>query len=68
MATPKTADSGAPENAPEPAKVSPTHVKPGRVRAVDTVTGNILPYPVPRSWLDGRFPKLKEAPSSKAGK
>lgn len=66
MATTKTADSGAPENAPEPAK--PTPVPGKRVRVRDTTTGQILGRPVPRAWLDGRFPNLKEVPSSKAGK
>lgn len=39
----------------------------GRVYVYDTETGNKLPNPVPRSWLDGRFPNLKEQPSKKAG-
>lgn len=66
MATPKTADSGAPEKATETAKTV-TH-PPARVRVFDKNTDTILGHKVPRSWLDGRFPNLKEVPSSKAGK
>ena len=65
MATTKTADSGAPENAPEPAKPTPAPSK--RVRVRDTNTGQILGHPAPRSWLE-QFPNRKEVPSSKAGK
>jgi hypothetical protein len=39
-----------------------------RVTAYDRVTGTKLPYKVPETHLDGRFPNLKETPSSKAGK
>lgn len=66
MAAAKTADSGAPENALESAEK--TKPLSSRVRVRDTKTGEILPYPVPRSWLDGRFPNLQETHSSKAGK
>lgn len=66
MATTRTADSGAPEKATATAQTV-SH-PPTRVRVADTDTGAIQPYPVPRAWLDGRFPNLKEVPSSKAGK
>lgn len=39
-----------------------------RVFVYDTNTKQKLPYPVPTSWLDGRFPHLKEQPSKKEGK
>lgn len=39
------------------------------VRVRDKKTGEILSRPVPRTWLDGRFPNLAEVPSNKkAGK
>lgn len=38
------------------------------VRVRDAKTGKILPNRVPRTWLDGRFPQLKEVPSNKKGK
>ena len=38
------------------------------VRVRDADTGEILPNRVPRNWLDGRFPQLKEVPSNKKGK
>ena len=37
------------------------------VKVYDTKTGEKLPNRVPRNWLE-KFPQLKEAPSSKAGK
>lgn len=37
-------------------------------RVRDAKTGDILPNRVPRTWLDGRFPQLKEVPSNKKGK
>ena len=37
------------------------------VYVYDTNSKQKLPYPVPTSWLDGRFPHLKEQPSKKAG-
>lgn len=36
-----------------------------KVTAYDNVTGQKLPAPVPETWLDGRFPRLEETPSSK---
>lgn len=33
-----------------------------RVTAYDTVSGEKLPYPVPETHLDGRFPNLTETP------
>ena len=65
MATPKTADSGAPESALELAKETLT-LSP-RVKVFDSVSGAKLARPVPRSWLK-LFPNLKESPSSKVGK
>lgn len=38
-----------------------------RVYVYDTNTKQKLSHPVPRTWLDGRFPHLKEQPSKKAG-
>lgn len=67
MATPKTADSGAPENAPETATTR-TESPRKWVKVYDTNSGNKLPNPVPEHFLDGRFPHLKEVPSKKAGK
>lgn len=68
MATPKTADSGAPEKATETATTR-TDGQPKWVKVYDTNSGNKLPNPVPAHFLDGRFPHLKEVPSTKkAGK
>lgn len=39
-----------------------------KVYVYDTVTGEKLPNSVPETWLDGRFPRLSETPSKKAGK
>ena len=57
------------ENKPaaKPAEPTPESVE-GRVYAYDTQSGAKLHDTVPRSWLDGRFPNLKEQPSKKAGK
>lgn len=38
------------------------------VYVYDTDTGKKLDRPVPETFLDGRFPQLKEVPSKKAGK
>lgn len=38
-----------------------------KVYVYDAVTGEKQPLPVPETWLDGRFPNLKEVPSQKAG-
>ena len=65
MATPRTADSGAPEKATETAKAVTR--PPARVRVRDSGSGQILSRPVPQAWLR-IFPNLKEVPSSKAGK
>lgn len=54
----------APEPVTEPARVYDSNK---RVTAYDAVTGQKLPYEVPETHLDGRFPNLKETPSSKAG-
>ena len=55
-----------PEATPEPPR--PARDPGRRVAAYDKVSGDKLPYPVPLSHLDGRFPNLSETPSSKAGK
>lgn len=39
-----------------------------KVKVYDTKTKQVVNRPVPETWLDGRFPNLAEAPSSKAGK
>lgn len=56
--------SVAPADATEPPRVNDLNK---RVTVYDRVTGEKLPYKVPLSYLDGRFPNLKETPSSKAG-
>lgn len=38
------------------------------VHVYDKETGQKQPNPVPETWLDGRFPRLAEVPSKKAGK
>lgn len=38
-----------------------------KVRVYDKNTKTMVRRPVPETWLDGRFPNLVEAPSSKAG-
>jgi len=54
----------------EPAKHQYTDAERSNelVRVRDANTGKILDRRVPRSWLDGRFPQLKEVPSNKKGK
>lgn len=37
------------------------------VRVYDATTKEKLPNPVPETWLDGRFPHLKQVPSTKKG-
>ena len=40
-----------------------------RVHVYDATSKEKLPNPVPETWLDGRFPQLRQTPSSKkAGK
>lgn len=39
-----------------------------RVRVYDQETEEELVNSVPETWLDGRFPRLAELPSKKAGK
>jgi hypothetical protein len=62
----------APESITEPAipETVPgrTYDPRKRVYVYDTVTGVKQPNPVPETWLDGRFPRLAEVPSKKAGK
>ncbi|WP_314325439.1 hypothetical protein [Paenarthrobacter ilicis] len=38
------------------------------VHVYDKETKEKQPNPVPETWLDGRFPRLAEVPSKKAGK
>ncbi len=38
-----------------------------RVSVYDATTKEKLPNPVPETWLDGRFPQLKQVPSTKKG-
>ena len=76
MATPKQVTEPATSvaaNVTEPARpdTAPTRVyDPNkRVRVYDIVTGQLLGHTVPETHLDGRFPRLAEAPSNKkAGK
>lgn len=74
MATPKqvtepaaVADSMSIHSVQEPAKPAQRHdYDPNkRVKAVDKSTGEVLRRSVPETWLDGRFPNLKAAPSNK---
>lgn len=63
MVSSKPADSGAPEKQLEPA---PRTYDPRKwVHVYDAVTGEKLPNAVPEHFLDGRFPRLKETPSTK---
>lgn len=64
--------AGATDSGTEPA--IPDEV-PGRkydprkmVYVYDKETKEKQPNPVPETWLDGRFPRLAEVPSKKAGK
>lgn len=64
--------AGATESSTEPS--IPDEV-PGRkydprklVYVYDKETKEKQPNPVPETWLDGRFPRLAEVPSKKAGK
>lgn len=52
----------------EPAKPHRTYDPNKKVRVYDKTTNEMILRPVPETWLDGRFPNLVEAPSSKAGK
>lgn len=70
MATTKTvtepADSMSVHTVTEPVEAQHHDYDPNkRVKAIDTTTGNALRHPVPETWLDGRFPHLKAAPSTK---
>lgn len=65
---PATPAVEAPETVTEPATPGRTYDPRKRVHVYDTVTGVKEPYPVPETWLDGRFPRLAEVPSTKAGK
>lgn len=68
MATPKPvtepAAPAAGTRVTEPVDTS-TVDQNDKVRVYDSLSGEKLNRPVPRSWLDGRFPNLKESPSSK---
>lgn len=52
----------------EPARPERTYDPRKKVRVYDKTTGQVVRRPVPETWLDGRFPNLAEAPSSKVGK
>ena len=66
MVNSKPADSVAPESAPVAA---PRAYNPRKwLYVYDAITGEKLPNPVPEHFLDGRFPRLRETPSKKAGK
>lgn len=59
-------DSMSVHTVTEPAKAQRHDYDPNkRVKAVDKNTGEVLRRPVPETWLDGRFPNLKAAPSNK---
>ncbi|WP_426302771.1 hypothetical protein [Arthrobacter sp. R-11] len=71
MATGKPSETPEPDTeAAQPAEAAPARSYDSRKRVIayDATTGEKLPYKVPETHLDGRFPNLKEAPSSKAGK
>ncbi|WP_422758288.1 hypothetical protein [Paenarthrobacter sp. C1] len=75
MATPsKVTDpaAGATESTTETATPDETPVRKynpnKRVYVYDKETKEKQPNPVPETWLDGRFPRLAEVPSKKAGK
>lgn len=68
MATPKTADSGAPEKPLELAKETPRTYDPRKkVRVMDKESKTVVRRLVPETWLDGRFSNLVETPSQKVG-
>ena len=52
----------------EPARPKRVYDPNKKVRVYDKVTGEVVRRPVPETYLDGRFPRLAEVPSSKAGK
>lgn len=54
------------ETAPAPEASLPSPI-PDTALAYDTRTKRKLGHPVPASWLDGRFPHLKQVPSQEAG-
>ncbi|WGM21863.1 hypothetical protein QEH68_06730 [Paenarthrobacter sp. OM7] len=62
-ATEATADPAIPDEVP-----GRTHDPRKRVRVYDKETKEELVNSVPETWLDGRFPRLAEVPSKKAGK
>lgn len=55
----------APSDSKEPAEAKNPNK---RVVAYDKETGEQLPYPVPASHLDGRFPRLTATAPEKEGK
>ncbi|WP_404291555.1 hypothetical protein [Glutamicibacter arilaitensis] len=52
----------------EPVRPERTYDPRKKVRVYDKTTGQVVRRPVPETWLDGRFPNLAEAPSSRVGK
>lgn len=68
MATEKVTEPAPTAEAVQEPAETPTDTARERVYVYDKNTGEKLRNPVPRSWLDGRFPNLSETPSKKAGK
>lgn len=69
MATPKQVTEPATPavvaSVTEPARAYDPNKK---VRVYDKTSKKVVDRPVPETWLDGRFPHLAPAPSSKEGK
>lgn len=68
MATPKQVTEPAipaVAKVTEPARHERTYDPNKKIRVRDTKTGEILTHAVPETWVDGRFPNLKEVPSNK---
>ncbi|TLK56316.1 hypothetical protein [Glutamicibacter sp. V16R2B1] len=56
------AEAPATDQQTEPARVYDPNKS---VKVYDKNTGEVLRRTVPETWLDGRFPNLKAAPSNK---
>ena len=68
MATPKqVTEPATPTVVAKVAEPARTYDPNKTVRVYDKTTKQVVDRPVPETWLDGRFPRLVEAPSSKAG-
>lgn len=71
MATPKQVTEPATRTVAqvtEPARPDRTYDPNKKVRVYDKTTKQVVRWPVPETWLDGRFPHLAAVPSSKEGK